>query len=161
MLEAGKERKGIFGALQEKRAACQALWGRGTPGAAGAGSQEDCQEWVEVGGQVVGQEGRPGEAGGAGVQDKGSGGSQEPEQYAPELEVEVGEEEGRWVQDLGQKGSEGQLVTKEERGRRGTEDWLDRRGCIPDHLIYNGGENRPEKKPNIKLLLVQASSPPQ
>lgn len=96
--EAGKEGKGILGALQESRAACQAPWGRGTAAAAaGAGAQEDCQEWVEGDGEVVGQEGRPGEAGGTGIQDRGSGGSQEAEQAAPGLEVGETEGEEGWV----------------------------------------------------------------
>lgn len=56
-------------ALQKSRATCQTLRGRGT---AEAGTQEDCLEWAEGDGQVVGQEGRPGEAGGTGARGRGS-----------------------------------------------------------------------------------------
>lgn len=112
--EAGKERKGILGALQENRAACQGLWGRGTA-AVLVGAQEDCQEWVEGDGKVVGQEGRPGEAGGTGIQDRGSGDSQEAEQSAPGLEAEEGEGRTEGHQELEDE-------RREERGCRETED---------------------------------------
>lgn len=75
-------------------------------------------------GQVVDQEGRPGEAGGTGIQERGSGGIQEAEKFASGLGVEEEVEEGWWVQcqqDLGC----GETVTgemEEDGGHRETED---------------------------------------
>lgn len=46
----------------------------------------------------MGQEGRPGEAGGTEALGMGSWGSVEVEEPAPWLEVEEGEEDGLWVQ---------------------------------------------------------------
>lgn len=79
----------------KRRASCQALKGRGS---AEAGAQEYCLAWAAEERAVVGQEGRPWEAGGTGSRGKSSGGNQESERPVPGLKIE---EKGdvKWMQD--------------------------------------------------------------